>query len=58
MAGRRNVKGQKGDENMPNLQERSNVADQASNAKSAQATTGGEATAHLSDTRPSTALKT
>ena len=55
MAGRRNVKGQKGDENMPKLQEKSNVADQASNAKSAQATTGGEATAHLSDTRPSMA---
>lgn len=55
MAGRRNVKGQKGDENMPKLQEKSNVADQASNAKSARATTGGQATAHLSDTRPSMA---
>ncbi|TKS65992.1 hypothetical protein D9C73_000048 [Collichthys lucidus] len=55
MAGRRNVKGQKGDENMPKLQEKSNVADQASNAKSARASTGGQATAHLSDTRPSMA---
>ncbi|TKS70616.1 hypothetical protein D9C73_005936 [Collichthys lucidus] len=40
---------------MPKLQEKSNVADQASNAKSARASTGGQATAHLSDTRPSMA---
>ncbi|TKS75776.1 Midasin MIDAS-containing protein [Collichthys lucidus] len=36
-------------------QEKSNVSDQASNAKSARASTGGQATAHLSDTRPSMA---
>ncbi|TKS81559.1 hypothetical protein D9C73_015664 [Collichthys lucidus] len=40
---------------MPKLQEKSNVADQASNAKSARASTGGQVTACLSDTRPSMA---